>query len=708
MAGKQFKSALEEKLEQAHKGKRAPGKQMLMKDAQGQLVSVQPRSSQEAAQALGQQTPTTPLGVSQMGMGADSAKMAGVPAQKQAALQQMQPDGVQTLQQARRTEQARTEATEEERQKLEKSQHLQNLGSLGDQVHRLISGEFDKLETSRLQATGEGVAALPETIEEALAMDPSDPNRQVAIQGALADWANNLQAAGGQVNFQDILQMFGDPQEAIAQMAQAGLQDQLVVDDQLLQGLGYAGMEQFALDTGIEIPEGTTLQEFQGLVQQSIDQEFAETERLQSVMNDPFASAQDRAAARQQLIDIGALGLRGAEVEAHQIEQQVAEADDIQIAGETVSLEQALSDEYLSSLVKRAMDDPELMAKIQEENPGFAAFINQNQELLSGLAGEVEESVEALEERKELQREVAEVPGLGNLDDETLQLLGIDLDEYGTELKQLPDWPVLGLLKNESLPADQRANLMDNFQELGKLNPDQLALLGSLDEGYLREIGALEPGGGELGLLVKGLRDPASLDGADAFALRAAGNSVDNLHKLPVYRHNYTTRVTFGRAPDKWLSKDKKAIIESAYQKYPKMFKDGKIDDNEARVMTDKELKDYLGVAGNVAGKALVDEIARRNALAKKAAEDLADKLKAAEAFKKKAEEKKAKKKAKELEKKAKAAGPTGAIGIPDKELMEFMGTPSKEQKKKLKKISKKKADFGPIQPGATGLHFMK
>lgn len=582
-----YNSALEEKLAQAEDRKRA-GKPMLMKDVQGRLVNVQPRSGLEAAQALGQQAPTTPLGVAEMGASPDVAKMAGTPTQVEGALRQETEEP--TISQARRQQQARAQATAQEQEVLEKSQHLQNLGSLGDQVHKLISGEFNKLQGETIQVE-QDIEALPSTLGEALAL-PEGPQREQAIQQSIADWANQKVAAGEPVVFAELTAMFPNAQEAIASMAQAGLEDTVQVDDTLLANLGYSSKEEFLDNTGIEIPEGTTLQQFQALIQQSVDQEFAETERLQSIMNDPSASAVDRAAARQQLIDIGAVGLRGAEAQAHALEQQVAEADEIEILGERVSVEQALSDDYISSLIKRAIDNPEFLEKLQEENPGLASFISTNQELLASVTEDVEESTEALEQVKEQQREAVRIENLGDFSDETLRALGIDLDQYQTSVQQLPDTGYIKLLRDEGLPPEQRQLLLTSINEISKYNPEFLESLGGLSDQEIESLGGVEEGS-ILQVYANYLKNPDRAPADIEWAMRHV-DSAEDLFNAEERIAAHDLGEALGRGVSPRLGTKSKQF----YEQYKDILEDGEVTKEELGTLSLEEKIEFADRAG--------------------------------------------------------------------------------------------------------------
>lgn len=378
-------SALEEAMERAKRAKQSP---IVAKDTTGQLTAVRPKNLQERFDISGQPTPQLPLQAQVAGGTPDQTKMIGTATQKQSAQrEQVQPN--QQLATQQRQEQGRSTATGQEQQKLEKSANLQALGSVGDAVHNLISNEFTKITATQVQATPANGTQVDAKITNALNSGTPDQKKQ-----AIVDYMNQFQENNGKApTVADLQSLFpNDPAAAISTAAAAGLSDQLQADDNFAAALGMSDVQnlsQLQDKLGIQLPVGGTIQDFQKAISDAVQAEFGETERLKSLMYDPQASAQDRAAARQQLVDAGALGLSAAEQQAHNIEQSVSNADEVQFGGKSVKLEDLLNDHNFSGMVKSYYDNPQAAESIKKENPQLAQWLDSQKSNLEGIAKEV-------------------------------------------------------------------------------------------------------------------------------------------------------------------------------------------------------------------------------------------------------------------------------------------------------------------------------
>ena len=588
-----YNSALDEKMKQAEE--RNKNKKVQVKGPSGQLTSVTPSSLSQATELqTGGPSPVTPLGASQMGVGPDSAKMAGTQTQKNSALRQA-VDPSQQLSTAQRQHQGRQVTREEEQAKLEKSEQLQKLGGLGDQVYNLISGQFSQLQGSDVALEG-----APEEIASALQSGDQDQ-----ITGAIQDWANKEISEGRPINFETMKQMFPNPQDAISAAVAAGIEDQLVVDDSMVQGLGFESMADLEAQTGIQVPEGATLQDVQNIVEGEITAEFDRTENLRSLMNDPNASAQERAAARQELIDMGAIGLSAGEQAAHQIEQQVAEADEVTFGGEKVSLENLMNDEFVSGLTKRFFEDPEYATKIKEENPEFASFLETNQAALQDLTAELDESVTQVTEAHEEQQKLGQIEDVGELDKEAIKnIFGVDLDKYGADTQNLTNDPLYKTMTDDKIDPESRAQLVSSVSSLGLSDPDMAKQLLNMDQEALERLGAFEPDG-MLAQYAKWSQHPKSASPEEAFAFSQIQNIADlvNAPKL-LERANFAN--TLGISEAAWDEPGVAKLAERIVDQYGQFFDDGELSPDEMAEMDPEALNAVITY-----GKGEVGERAR-------------------------------------------------------------------------------------------------
>ena len=156
-------------------------KKRLIRGPGGRLQLASQETVQQKAQQLGIAPPITALGTAGLGTTAQQRAMAGTPQQKQAAFQVAQD---QTIQEAQRRRQFRTEMTAEEEQAKEKSQTLQNLGELGDRVQDLLN--------------------------QALAQQGAEVSQQLQVNQQALEGAE-LQGGVSQDAFSQALQSLADP-----------------------------------------------------------------------------------------------------------------------------------------------------------------------------------------------------------------------------------------------------------------------------------------------------------------------------------------------------------------------------------------------------------------------------------------------------------------------------------------------------------------
>lgn len=426
------KTPLEMQMDEAKKKANQP---IAVKSATGELTSINPASTGQAAAALGQPVPTTPLSVAGTGMNPNAAKMAGTPNQLAGANQQ------NLLSTQQREQQGRTQTTADEQAKLEKSQNLQNLGSLGDRVQNLINSNISANEIQPVQlslnqkdAQGNPIAATPEQTALQTAINSQDPTQ---VNTALATWANAEKAAGRPVDFSTVASMFGSPEQALSTALQSGLQDTIKVDENAIKGLGYTDLNDFKDKTGIDIPPGTTLAQLQNSVSQAVTSEFSENERLKKIAFDPNSSVAERSSARQSLIDNGSLKLNAAEEQAHQLETKVANADEVQFMGGTHKLDDLLNDQNFTGLVSKALNDPATMEKLKQTNPDIASFIQSNGAALKEVTDQIPQATDSFQQMQDQYKSLNKV-GSTTMNASVMAALypGYNADQFVSSLPQ--------------------------------------------------------------------------------------------------------------------------------------------------------------------------------------------------------------------------------------------------------------------------------
>lgn len=225
--GKGIMPSLAEKME--------ANKKKLVRGPGGQLVEEGQESIQDLTTKAGLPVPPiTPVGQAGIGANPDQMKMAGTPAQKDAAIQIAQAP-TENLQDVMRRQQVRTEAIAPELQKIEKSENLKNLGGLGDRVNDFINAQRTKLvqqsvglqtaETAQKVSGGAADMATLKPLLQQLQADPSNMELQLQVNRALGyDASRQLSPA-------EVSGLYRSAVDSIAQSGAETIDNDLNVDD---------------------------------------------------------------------------------------------------------------------------------------------------------------------------------------------------------------------------------------------------------------------------------------------------------------------------------------------------------------------------------------------------------------------------------------------------------------------------------------------
>lgn len=378
----------------------ASNKKVLTRDQSGQLVE----QTQEEVQSLAQKAglaapPITPVGQAAIGANADQQKMAGTPMQKSAALSMASgasPD--LNLQDALRRQQVRTETTVAEQGRIQKSENLQNLGSLGDRVNDFINAQKTKLDTqaAHLAAAEQGsnkagekqsLADLKPTLEQ-LASDPTNMQLQLQVNKALGYDGTR------QLSPQEIQSLYRSANESIAQSGAEAINDSLTAQDLINQGgLGYdAGQLSELLGVPPEQVGAMSVGDIHNKINELMAQEFSTTQQLEQKAFSGELGAAERALARQGAREASATGIRSTEAEFANLEQEIAQAGQVSFAGRQMSLEDMLSNDTISKVISdylsAAPDSPQRTG-LEKSEPQLVAFIKRNENVLNDAAAQI-------------------------------------------------------------------------------------------------------------------------------------------------------------------------------------------------------------------------------------------------------------------------------------------------------------------------------
>lgn len=433
--------------------------------------------------------PTTPGGAAMIGADPQAAKMAGTPQQLSAALTKSQAEAApeSQLSTALRRQQARTQQTEAETQKVQKSVAMQNLGSLGDRVTNFINTQKDLMTTAKpveLEAQAPAPGGPDVSAElAALKANPQDMEAVLAINKKLGKDANSL-LTGDQIR-----EMYASDISTIGKAAGGAMADQMTVDNLLSDN--QFGYDSATLSNLLGVPEqelrGYTVDQLQAKVNQVAEQEFGQAGQLATKEVDPFAGQAERALAQQQSRELSATGLRSTEQDVQRLNEQVQRGDTVSFGGQQMQLADALADDNISSLVKDYIEgDDDFRKMIDKSEPQLSQFIKQNQALLQDAASKMEAGTSQF---RQIQQENKALQNQGGMQiDETLmKSLYPSWGELSSTKLDPNSKPLLRTLTN--LPKEEAGKMVSEINAAiqgKKIDPTEIS---SLSENELKDLG---------------------------------------------------------------------------------------------------------------------------------------------------------------------------------------------------------------------------
>lgn len=365
----------------------------------------------EIAGELNQNTPLTPMGAGELGATPKQTDMMGTPAQRDAALRQQQQTQQQeqerqikeqetekarlegtTLQQAQRYATPADTATKQQQQAQQLSESLRTLGPVQTRVQSLIQ--------KKLEAVQEAETALQVDEGAIDAIATLDEDKREAAKDAIQAYIDNPSESAlqkiydtlGYAQTEDIATLFAEQGESIRAALEGQLTTATIGDIYEEEGIDIASIAK-QLGMSEEEFKALSLDELYSKISEVEASEFSEIERLNRIISDPTASPTLKQQAREQLAQMGAVGVVGVEEQVDTVLDQVAKGNTLEILGREFSLEEALSDEGISSLIVKAVNDEEILQSMldSEEFKSLAEWIQKNKDDLQEAVEESEE-----------------------------------------------------------------------------------------------------------------------------------------------------------------------------------------------------------------------------------------------------------------------------------------------------------------------------
>lgn len=535
---------------------------------QGQLGRTSEEEVQSLSSAAGlSSTPTTPVGVASIGGSPDSAKMAGTPAAKTSALR-LALRGQGDLATAQRQETVRKEASAEEQQAAQQAKGLQGLGGLQSRVQQLVDGMLNKAATTPVAT--QGVALNTKALETALQGQPDSAKAWVSQflqrmgKGEAIDFRQlaDLNSILGRTDVKDMLdekqlkELFLTGTEQIQQQIAAGVPDTAKVGQltpEQLQSLGYTDVQALAEVVGVDrvALSDMSVSQLREAVNTLESEKFDRTERVTNRAGDPNLGPAERAQARKQLREMGAVGTRTAEEDVDDLLQQIETADVISFGGEQYTVDKLLNDETVSGIVKKYLEEPEYAATLSETEPQFADWIDANKSALEKAAANIGAPLKQFADMQTANATIADMPTGTRLSDSVMSTIVPGWGKISATAIAPP--AIINYLKSEPNPA-RALKVQKSLEDLTKFNPGYAQEFAKFDQGQLERLGMFGDGD-PIGQFIdynntlQSLRDTNPDTDPDG-TIRAIFGDKANYERMKTYVEDYTAMKNIGMGLD--------------------------------------------------------------------------------------------------------------------------------------------------------------
>lgn len=465
------------------------------RDASGTLSTETPEEIGTLANKAGLQAPpTTPIGGAMIGANANQQKMMGTPQQKQAVFNANAQAPDSTLQNALRRQQVRTQASAPEQQEKQKSEDMQNLGSLGDRVTDFINAQRQNLEGQAGQGVavanassidlGNGAQDLTPYASDiaALRNNPSDMNAQLKVNQDLGLNVNNTLSAD-QIN-----NLYESSNQSLATGGANTVSDSLSVND--LVNSGKFGYDMNSLSGLLGVPadqlQGMTVGALKNKIDQVTQDEFTHSQQLQQQSQSGQLGQAERGLAQQQGQEASRTGLRASEADMNSLVNQIQNSDQVSFGGKNYNVDDLLKDSTVSGIItdylNAAPGSPD-RAQLEKTEPQLIDFINKNQAVLADAATKISGGAQQFGNLQQQNKKTATLGGA--LSDDVASKLIPNYGQLSATAIDPSKIPVLAVA--QSLTPDQTRTYGANISnltsipgaanELVQLTPNEISQL---------------------------------------------------------------------------------------------------------------------------------------------------------------------------------------------------------------------------------------
>ncbi len=401
------------------------GRKALLRGPSGELVETSTEEVQQLAGKAGLAAPPIdPLSTAAIGGNEYQKRMAGTPAQAGAALRIAQ-DSNQSLADAERRLQPRSEATQQEAATQQKSKDLQDLGQLGDRVNTFIEGQRKRLEsaavtTADVQVTPGAVSGLPTdpaqlgAVKQAakqLLANPGDMQALLTLNQSLGRNTNST------VTPEELQQLYESSASTIARSGAANVENDLDVSDLIAAGTFPYDANQIGELLGVPSAEISkySIAQLRDRLEQVSQEEFSGVQQLEQKATSGVLGVAERATARGMAREASRTGLRSTEQDMQKLEQSIANADQVSFGGQTYQVDDLLRDDTISGLVSDYLNSApgsEVRTRLESTEPELIRFIQSNEAVLDDAAKQMAAGAQQFTDVQKANQAIQQVAGV--------------------------------------------------------------------------------------------------------------------------------------------------------------------------------------------------------------------------------------------------------------------------------------------------------
>lgn len=464
----------------------------------GQLTEESQQGVQSLAGQVGLQAPPiTPAGTAAIGGNPDQQKMAGTPAQKTAALNLSQQNPT-SLQDTLRRGQVRNQATSEEAASMQKSQDMKNLGSVGERVSDFIDSQRQQLAAQQapvavgVSSTATGNASAPISADASnllnqLRSDPTNQQLQLQVNQALG-YDVNTQLSPDQIN-----NLYQSSQQSISAGGANVVADKLAVSDLISNPkFGYSA-DQLSQLLGVPADQigKMSVADLRDAINQESQKEFTSTQQLDQKAQSGQLGIAERGLARQAGQEASRVGTRSSEADVAHLDQQIANADQVQFGGKSYNVDDLLKDDTISGVITDYMNaapGSDTRAQLEKSEPQLVGFIQKNEALLDDASKQLSAGAQTFQDTQQFNKQLAQ-----SLPPELAKVLTPEAGSLQAGKIDVTKHPLLNWLQNNPDAKNKLQGVSsEDAQALSGLNEDQINSLqigtqGGLWDQYLEQ-----------------------------------------------------------------------------------------------------------------------------------------------------------------------------------------------------------------------------